>query len=56
MTTARENLFESAFKVYNTVLEINLRPKPLFSGDSESSCVERKDDDNKSNLYSAIRH
>ena len=42
MTTARENLFKSAFKVQNSVLEINLRPKLLFPGGSDSSCLERE--------------
>ena len=42
MTTARENLFKSALKVHNTVLEINLRPRPLSSGGSDSSCLERE--------------
>ena len=36
MTTARGNLFKHAFKV----LELNLCPKLLFSGDSDSSSLE----------------
>ena len=40
MTTATENLFKGAFKVSNTVLGINLPPKPLFPGGSDSSCLE----------------
>ena len=42
MTTARENLLKSAFKVYNIVLEINLRPEPLFSGGLDRSCLEQE--------------
>ena len=42
MATARKILFKSAFKVENTDLEINLCPKPLFSGDSDSSYLERE--------------
>ena len=39
MTTARENLFKSAFKVWNTFLELNPHPKQLFSGGSDNPCL-----------------
>ena len=42
MTSTRENRFKGVFKVKNTILEINLHPKPLFSGGSDSSCLERE--------------
>ena len=42
LTTAREHLFKSAFKVKNTVLEINLSQKPLFAGGSDGSCQVRQ--------------
>ena len=37
MTASRETLFKTAD--YNAVLEISLRPKPLFSGGLDSSCL-----------------
>ena len=41
-TTAWENLCMSTFKVLNSVLEINLHPKPLFSDGSDSTSQVRK--------------
>ena len=34
--------FQECFQSLKHCLEINLRPKPLFSGGSDNSCLERE--------------